>query len=324
MSEQLQEQMNSMGQQNMEKDTQAIRRLADRGLFLSHRMESLTESAVGQGSDSVALQHARVYLREMERINQVWAELAQGNPFMGRSVQQLLRDSRDRLAYGLDAGQGTTWVGLHETRQSMIALNAAIFEMLQDMQQMQQQMQQQMGMQSMQQQMQQLLSQQQSLSEMLEQMREMGEEGEAMMQRMREMARQQAQVRKEIEKMMQQYRHAKQIRQQLEGIYQEMDEVEQLLEQGVNDERVEEKQKRILSRMLEAGTFQEKDEFGKERKAETATRDRVSEKPNEKVPLQLKDRIQRASEQPVDEKIPSQYREAIKNHFIRLSEKMAQ
>lgn len=101
-----------------------------------------------------------------------------------------------------------------------------------------------------------------------------------------------------------------------------MKEVEDLLQQGVNDERVDERQKRILSRMLEAGTFQEKDEFGDEREAEVAKTGKQGAQPIPDVPLELKDKVQRTIQRPDDEMIPLQYREAIKNHFIRLSEQM--
>ena len=67
--------------------------------------------------------------------------------------------------------------------------------------------------------------------------------------------------------MMRHYRNAEQLRNRLEGSIRRWRKWEKLL--GINDEQVEEKQKRIMTRMLEAGTMQEKDEFGRERKAET-------------------------------------------------------
>jgi hypothetical protein len=322
MAGQLQQQMANMGMMNMQQSSDGIQRLIDRSLFLSHKMESLTESVVGQGSDSYALQQARAFLLELQRVALEWQTATQSNPFLGRDVHSALQRSQERLAYGIRAGQGAKWVGLHEARQSLIALNQAIYLMLQNMQTMQQQMQQ-MAMQQFGQQMQQLMSQQQSLGEMLEQMKQMGQEPspEALAQ-LQQMAQQQAQIRKELEKMMKQYRQAQQLRNQLDGIYQEMKEVEDLLQQGVNDERVDERQKRILSRMLEAGTFQEKDEFGDEREAEVAKTGKQGAQPIPDVPLELKDKVQRTIQRPDDEMIPLQYREAIKNHFIRLSEQM--
>ena len=323
LAEQMQQQMQNMGSSNMEKDTQALRRIADRGLFLSEQMEQLTESTLGQGQDSYALQLARIFQLECGRIIQDWKTIARTNPLMGRAVEKFLQKSYNSLRNAIEVSIGAKWLGLHDTRQSFIALNAAIYEMLQDMQSMQQQMQQQGGSESMKQQMQQLISQQQNLNDMLQQMQQMGKDGQEMMQKMQEMAKQQAKVRSEIEKMMKKFRQVQQLKNQLNGIQQEMREVEESLKKGDDTKKIQEKQKRILSRMLEAGTFQEKDEQGEQRQAEVAKSGREGRKPNDNVPVQLKDKVLKTVERPVDEKIPLQYREAIKNHFIRLSEQLA-
>ncbi len=321
MANQLQQQMFNMGGMNMEMDTQALKRLIDRSIFLSHQQEGLTHSPSGQARASLTLRYASILSRELSRIQEAWTEISKTNPFMSREVDSYLHRSQERLQHAIQAGQGESWVGVHESRQSLMALNTAIYKMQQDMQSMQQQMNQS---QNLQQQMQQMISQQKNLNQMLQELRKMGEKGQKMMEQLQSMARQQARIRKEIEQMMRQYRHARQLRNQLEGIYNEMEEVEKLLEEGQNNEEVENKQKRIMTRMLEAGTMQEKDEFGKERKAQTAESGKEGSTPSEDYPLSVKERIRQAVDRPADESIPLPYREAIKNLYIRLSESMGE
>ncbi len=328
LSKQMEQSMATLSGMQLTMDTEAIAQLIQKGLFLSHRMEELTESTLGQSDALEALRRAQTFRREQGRMDVEWKKIAKLNPFLKRSAEDLLRRSAERLQYAIDAGQGIKWVGLHETRQSIKALNAALLQMLDDMTDMQQQMaQSQSQTQSLQQQMQQLISRQQSLQQMLDEMRQMKDgqgQGKEMMKRLRDMARQQAAIRKEFEKMMQQYRHAQQMRNRLEGIYQEMKEAGKLLEEGHNDGEVEEKQKRILTRMLEAGTMQEEDNYGNEREEEVAKTGLDPEPPQPSGPVTLPEKIRQAIQRPDIETIPLPYREAIKNHYIRLSEQAAQ
>ncbi len=320
MSQQMENQMANMGMQNMEQDANQIKRLVDRGLFLSNEMEGLTESVMGQSEALAALRVANAYLKEIRRVRTVWKGVAAQNPFLNRRSDQLMQQSEARLREAVEAGQGVKWLGLHEARQSLIALNQALRQMMQDNQEMQQQMQQQQSsMQSFQQQMQQMMMQQQTLNQMMQQLKQQGEQGEKMAQQLKRMAQQQARIRKEIEKMMQKHRHARQLKNRLEGIYDEMREVEKLLEAGESGEEVEERQQRIMTRMLEAGTMQEEDQYGKERREE-APEGVQSDSPTQPVETDWQDAVRKSLEQPLLESIPAQYRDAIKNHYIRLSE----
>jgi hypothetical protein len=321
LAQQFEEEMFNMGGMNMEADTQALSRLIYQGLFLSEQMEFLTESTLGRSEALGALRCAQVFNRELARINFSWQEIAKTNPFLNREADVSLQHSAERLNHAIDAGQGEKWIGLHETRSSMNALNQGIYQMMQDMQSMQQQMDQTQS-QGLQQQMQQMISQQQSLQQMLKQMQQMGEKGQQMMEQLQEMAKEQARIRKEIEKMMQRHRHAKQLKNQLDGIYQEMKEVEKLLKEGVNNEQVEEKQKKIMTRMLEAGTMQEEDDYGEEREEEVAETGFDAESPELTEPISLPDKIDRYIERPPIESIPFPYREALKKYYIRLSDKL--
>lgn len=320
IAEQLQEQMANMNMQNLQQDSRAIVRLMEQGVYLSQNMEGLTESVVGRSQSSLALRKTSAFLREMQRIEQRWNQIAQTNPFLSREVNYLLRRGARDLDEAVTAGQGMVWLGLHEARQSTIALNQAIYRMMQDNQNMQQQMQQS-GAEGMQQQMQQMISQQQDLNQMLQQLREMGEEGQEMMERLREMARRQSQIRNEIEQMMREYRHSRQLLNRLQGIYDEMREVERLLGDGESGEEVEERQQRILTRMLEAGTMQEEDDYGRERRAD-APGDHDISSPEGQVPTDSRDLAREAVERPPLESIPAQYREALKQHYTRLSEQL--
>ncbi len=321
MSEQMQQDSMNMGGMELEMDTVAMRRLMDQGLYLSQQMEELTESPQGQSQASIALRKAKVFSREIQRVYDRWNELAQENPFLNREVERKLRTSDSLLRRAVEAGKGVKWVGLHETRQSLMTLNDAIYQMLQDLQTMQQQMN---SSESMQEQMQQMISQQQNLQQMLQELREMGEEGEEMIEQLKQMAQRQQQIREQIEEMMRQYRHQRQLKNQLQGIYDEMRDVEDLLEEGENDEEVDEKQQRILTRMLEAGTSQEKDEYGKERKEEVAETGTEGSQPEDDVSLSSKEKVRQAVERPPEESIPYPFREAIKQYYIRLSEQVTE
>ncbi len=322
LAQQFQQQMFNMGGMKMQMDTSGIKRLVDRGLFLSGHIERLAESVEARQNGQRSLRMAQACIREIGRIQTKWLEMAQTNPFMGRIVKSLLDRSGERLQTAVDSGQGEKWVGIHETRQSVMTLNRALYEMMQDMQNMQQQMAQS-NSQGFQQQMQQMISQQQNFNEMLNQLRQMGKEGQQMIEQLREMANQQAQIRKEIEKMMQQYRHVEQMKNRLQGIYEEMRELEELLKAGENDERVENKEKRIMTRMLEAGTMQEQDEYGKRREEEVAKTGTDADSPTGTVPMDMKEKARQAVERPPEERIPLQYREALKNYYTRLSEQLA-
>ena len=320
MSQQMNKQMENMGMQNMEEDSNQIKRLVDRGLFLSNEMEELTESVMGQSEALAALRTANAYLRELKRVRTVWKGVAAQNPFLNRRSDELMQQSERRLREAVEAGQGVKWLGLHETRQSLIALNQALRQMMQDNQDMQQQMQQQQSsMQNFQQQMQQMMSQQKSLNQMMQQLKQQGEQGQKMAEQLKRMAQQQSRIRKEIEKMMQQNRHARQLKNRLQGIYDEMREVEKLLEAGESGAEVEERQQRIMTRMLEAGTMQEEDKYGRERREE-APEAVEPDSPEGDVKTDWQDALRRSLEQPPMENIPPQYRDAIKNHYIRLSE----
>lgn len=323
MAQQMQDQLFDMQGMDMQMDAQALARMIQQGLFLSSQMENLTESALGRSEALDALRRAQAFQRELIRIDAQWKEISKTNPFMNREVETFLRASQERLSRAVAAGQGEKWIGLHETRGSMTALNSAVYQMMQDMQNMQQQMSASQS-QSLQQQMQQMISQQQSLQQMLQQMRRMGEKGEQMMEQLRQMAEQQAKIRKEIERMMQQHRHSRQLRNQLDGIYQEMKEVEELLKQGANDEKVEEKQRRIMTRMLEAGTMQEEEEYGEEREEEVAKTGLDAPPPETTDPVSLPEKIDRFIERPDAESIPLPYRQALKKYYIRLSEQAVQ
>ncbi|MBI1387134.1 MAG: hypothetical protein GC154_01625 [bacterium] len=319
-TQQMQSQLAGMGMQDMQQDSRELKRLVDRGLFLSDELESLTESPLGQGRAQAALREANAFLRELRRIQAAWNGIAQTNPFMNRAAEKSLRRSESQLREAVDAGQGLKWVGLHEARQSLIALNQALWRMMQDDQQMQQQMQQQMGAQSLQQQMQQMIQQQQNLQQMLNQLRQQGEQGEKMAEQLKRMAEHQARIRKEIEKMMQQYRHARQLKNRLDGIYDEMREVERMLESGENGDKMEERQNRIMSRMLEAGTMQEEDEYGNERRGEKPKDVGPAEQASGDVDTGIQDRIRDNVERPPLESIPPAFRGALKNFYIHLSE----
>jgi hypothetical protein len=307
----------------MQQDTKVLTQLIQQGLYLSHQVEGLTESRLGQSEHMKALRFAQVFDRELRRIMGKWNEIASTNPFMNRKAGTFLQSSQKKLGDAIEAGQGSKWVGLHETRSSLTSLNSAIYQMMSDKQAMQQQMSQSQS-QGMQQQMQQMISKQQSIQQMLQQLKKMGKEGQELRNELMKMAQEQAQVRKEIEKMMQQNRHAREMRNRLDGIYREMREVEALLEDGINDERMDEKQKRIMTRMLEAGTMQEKDEFGKEREEEIPEITKESETNQEPFKTDMPERFRQVIDGPSEENIPYMYREALKNLYIQLSDQVTQ
>lgn len=319
MADQMQNQMANMGMQNLQEDMMALSRLIERGLFLSDNLEGLAGAESGEINARRAILRAGAYIRETGRILEEWRAAAETNPFMSREVDRLLSLSSERLNAAVDAGQGEKWVALHESRQSLGALNDALLNMRQDQQQMMQQMMQS-SMDQMQQQMQQMISQQQNLNQMMEQMRQMGEQGQQMMQRLQQLAQQQAQIRREIEKMMRDFRQARQLRNQLEGIRSEMEEAERMMREGLNNEELSEKQRRILTRMLDAGTYQEKDEYGKERQAEAARTGLDAESPEGPPSIPMEERAQQAATRPDAEDIPPQFREAIKEYYTRLAE----
>ena len=323
LAQQLQNQMSDMGMQSMQQDLATLGRLIDRGLFLSEQMEPLALSDRQEIEAQRAILRAQAFVRELRRIGAEWQAAAQTNPFMSRDVARLLSHSDEEITRAIQASQVLKWVARFESRQSLAGLNTALYRMMQDQSAMQQQMAQ-ASMDDMQQQLQQMISQQQGLNQMLRQLRQMGDAGQKLLERFKQMAQQQAMIRKEVEKMMQQFRNANQLRNQMQGIYDEMREVENMLEDGRDSAEVEKKQDHILTRLLEAGTFQEKDEYGKRRKAETAVTGKDATSPEGPSTIPLHEKAKDAAFRPDSENIPLMYRQAIKAYYTRLSERLAE
>jgi hypothetical protein len=107
----------------------------------------------------------------------------------------------------------------------------------------------------------------------------------------------------------------------LEETAKEMQEVEKTLKDGYVDRETIDRQKRILTRMLEYEKSMKKEDFDKKREAKTG-RDLVAERPSTALPVdatKMRKQLDTMFAPSVQEKLPLQYREQIKMYFKTLS-----
>ena len=209
--------------------------------------------------------------------------------------------------------------------QALSDINMSVRDMLKAMDQMNQQMSAG-GMQNMLDQLDQLAENQSQLNDMAQQMGEqMRREGRVpgMDQMMKRMSYEQSLIREATERLAENMEKFSQTLGNLKDVSEEMKEVEAELEQGKLDDQVLEKQRRILTRMLESAKSLQKRQTSKERKSESVTdttRNRDASPLDadlEAIQQQLEASVRSGS----SEDWPETYRELIRRYYRALSQR---
>jgi len=233
------------------------------------------------------------------------------------------RDAMNRSARALEDQKPHLAVPIQ--MQALSDVNQAVADLLSALDQMNMQMSMS-GLDSMLEQLQQLAQNQAKLNEMAqgmsEQMRRQGQTP-GMEEMLNRMAYEQSLIREATERLAEKMEKMAEVLGSLKEVSKDMREVEGDLQKGKLDQEVLDKQRRILTRMLESSKSLQKRQFSKRRKAETAADMTYSEAPQSINPELLKtiqklDAEMRSSDA---ENWPEEYRELVRLYYKALSEK---
>ncbi len=210
-------------------------------------------------------------------------------------------------------------------KQGLADLNQAVADLLEAMDQMNQQMGE-AGMQNMLEQLEQLAQSQGQLNEMAQQLnQQMRRQGrtpsnEQMLQRM---AYEQQMIREATERVADMMERLSEVLGDLNTVSEEMREVEGELQRGNLNQQVLNKQREILTRLLESSKSLQKREVSKRRKSEVAKTPTVAgddAPPLDPKLLETIQQIESSLRSGDRESLPPQYRELIQQYFKALSQ----
>jgi len=135
------------------------------------------------------------------------------------------------------------------------------------------------------------------------------------------MAEEQEIVRKELEKLQQQYEQMKNLFSRLDDVGADMREVEKLLKKQLTGKNVQDKQEKILTRMLDAQKSQKKQDYSRERESETADQNLSKESPDQldSDTTKAKEKTMSSSKNASMGFVPIEYRDRIIMYFNKIS-----
>lgn len=334
-----------MGGGALEIDLARVRRLFDRMLDLATRQEDHvnTLTAIESLLDWGGLDKKRelgqmqsLYADESRRVDTEAGELAKENPFFNFDIigHVRLAESNMRQALTLSV-DGEPRMVRHQSGLAMKHLNIASALLLDTMEQLQNMAAQSSeGSGGMFDALQQMIDQQGNLNQTTQSMKQRlqqslsAQERMSLQQQIQRMADEQAMIRQEMQKFMQEYGQApeeqvRDVAQQLEGVGEAMEEAERLIQQRNIDEKLENKQDEILTRLLDAEKSANEQGFEKERKAEPGKEGYEKRKPDELADHteEIKNRIIEARGGAGEEFVLPSYRTRVREYFRKLSEK---
>ena len=317
----------------------AMREAMRDGLYLSHLHEEVID-----GTDELLQSgHGRYIEWEIKRLQRFAAsELSIGAGInllasrlweLGKEQMQIdpkivwrleaASDALERSARALEDRKPSLATPIQ--KQGLADLNEAISDLLNAINQMNQQMGM-AGLQNMLEQLQELAQNQEMLNEMAqnlhEQMRQQGRTPE-MGQLLNRLAYEQQMIREATERLAEMMEKMSQVLGDLNSVSEEMKEVESELQRGDLNQRVLEKQRRILTRMLESSKSLRKREMSKKRKSEVAKNPMDSTTDAPPLDSKLLETIRQIEPDLKSggrEGFPLQYRGLIEQYFKALSQ----
>ena len=324
---------------NAEETLTAIREAVRSGLYISRTHEEVidgTNEILGSG-------HGRYLPGEVKQLQGLAASelgLASGLNLLADRLWELgsnqmqidpktvwrlsaAANAFERSARALEDRKPNLAVPIQQ--QGLADLNQAVADLLEAMDQMNQQMGE-AGMQNMLEQLDQLAQSQGQLNEMAQQLnQQMRQQGRTPSneQLLRRLAYEQQMIREATERVADMMERLSEVLGDLNSISEDMKEVEGELQQGNLNQQVLDKQRAILTRMLESSKSLQKREVSKRRKSEVAKTPTATGDDAPPLDPKLIETIQqiesnlRSGEQ---ENLPPQYRELIQQYFKALSE----
>jgi hypothetical protein len=325
--------------QNAEEAMAAIQKAIREGLYISQSHEKLMEKTnlMFSGNEQEYIHSERQMLNSLasEELNLAEATGMLANSLWDLGKEQMMidpkivwtlnsaQDAITRSARALEDQKPNLAVPIQ--MQALSDVNQAIADLLSSLDQMNMQMSMS-GLDSMLEQLQQLAENQAKLNEMAQSMSEqMRRQGQTpgMEEILKRMAFEQSLIREATERLAEKMEKMAEVLGSLQDVAKDMKEVEGDLQKGKLDHEVLDKQRQILTRMLESAKSLQKRQLSQQRKAETATDTTYSESPQSINPELLKtlkklDAEMRSSDA---ENWPEEYRELVRLYYKALSEK---
>ena len=324
---------------NADEASAAMRAAVRSGLYLSR----LHEQAIDGTDEILQSGHGQYIEGEIKRLQRLAASelsIASGIDILSSRLWELgkeqmqvdpkivwtlntARDALERSARALEDRKPSLAAPIQ--KQGLADLNKSVSDLLKAMDQMNQQMSM-AGLENMLEQLQQLAQNQGQLNEMAqnlhEQIRQQGQTP-GMEQLLKRMAHEQQMIREATERLAEMMEKMSQVLGDLSSISEEMKAVEEELQRGNLNQQVLQKQRQILTRMLESSKSLQKREVSKKRKSEVAKKPTEATKDAPPLDPKLLETIQQLESTLKSggrEGVPPQYRELIEQYFKALSQ----
>jgi len=338
---QMQDDLQSASEMAKGQDTRevmnALRDSIQKSLSISYRHEEITQSASNVKSDAETM-----LPKEKELIDSLAADqiaLAEGIKKIAKNLKDLSHKNSavnlnlvwnlEKAANGMERASQALEDKLPTVaepiqRNSLAMINKSIASMLDSMDQINSQSTPMMSMDDYMEQLRQLADQQSQLNQTTQnaegQMRKQGTTP-SIQDLLEKLAAEQSLIRESAERLAEKMDQMEQKMGNLDQTTKEMEEVEKTLREGDIDRQTIERQKRILTRLLEYEKSMKKDEMDKNREAK-AGRDLITEKPPTELPsdaIKMKKQLDTMFAPSLQEQWPTQYREQIKMYYKSLS-----
>jgi len=324
---------------NADEALTALREAVRSGLYLSRAHESVMrdtnevlQSGHGQYIDGEVRRLQALAAKELntaagidQLAGQLW-ELGKQQMQVDPKVVWRLNEASDALnrsASALEDRKANLATPIQ--KHGLAALNRVVVELLNAMNQMNQQMSM-TGLENMLEQLQQLAQNQGQMNEMsqnlIQQMRQQGKTP-GLEQMLKRMSYEQQLIREATERLAEMMEQFSQALGDLREVAEEMKKVEEKLEGGTINQQVLEKQRQILTRMLESATSLQKRDVSNKRQSKVAQEPVLPVKNVQPLNQMLVETIQQLESNLQSgeiEGIPHQYREQIERYFKALSE----
>jgi len=323
--------MSMMGGMSFQQDMSALLGMIHRSQYLSDRQEE-----VGDGLESISRagiwgsperkkdlsREQGILSIESRRLRQDFIDFAGESPFRDFSVARLFEDAALEMS---GAAAGTKDQPPSQVRaQSRAALghvNRATKKLLESYTQACQ-AQQNLGMNGYFQQLQEMIQRQQQLNQDTQRLNGMDRQRPGWQQELERITQEQEAIRRqmeELQKLREQLQNQEQLLGDLQEIGNDMGEIEKDLSDEVTDERVQEKQDRVLTRMLDAERSQREQDLTRERESEVASGNDMPETAERDRSGEIEQASDSTGEQLGEDRIPPRFRSRIRSYFRRLS-----
>lgn len=331
LRQQLQQMQQTMSGQQMQINMAGLQSALENTLTLSEDQEALRRRLRGLSANSPAVrdlaQDQSSISEGVRTVSDSLRQLAESIPQMSRAVQRQTGEALRQME------QATSALTEREAQQasgyqkgSMMHLNELAL-MLADL--LDQLMNSQgggggMSMQQMIQQMQEMSGQQRQLNQQIQQMLN-DMQGNRLsvdqQERLQQMARQQAEIKKALEELRQQGQESgNQMLGDLEKIAEEMEKTIQELQQNKPNRRTNERQRRILIRMLDAQRSLQQQGQEEKRRSQQSEKDFTRQSPDALSPEEQVDRLRRDLIRALETGYAPDYEDLIKRYFELLQE----